>query len=327
MNFRKIFESFKDQDVLIIGDVMIDSYVEGKVNRISPEAPVPILNFAKRENRLGGAANVALNIHSMGANPIICSVIGNDENADVFLDLLKDENISAEGIERSSERMTTVKTRIIGNNQQMIRIDEEDSHFLSGHEEEKFLNRVEKVMDSNTIQGIIFQDYNKGVLTEKVIQKITDLANSKGIITTVDPKKLNFYAYENVTLFKPNLKELKEGMGVEFRDFKEGVLNSSGKLREKLNAKVVFTTLSEHGVFITDENDHFFVPAHVRNIADVSGAGDTVISVATLCMIAELDIKWVAELANLAGGMVCERVGVVSIDREALLNEVMKIYS
>ncbi|MEZ4937524.1 MAG: bifunctional ADP-heptose synthase [Crocinitomicaceae bacterium] len=327
MNFKKIFESFKDQDVLIIGDVMIDSYVEGKVNRISPEAPVPILNFAKRENRLGGAANVALNIHSMGANPIICSVIGDDENAGVFLNLLKDEGITAEGIQRSNSRMTTVKTRIIGNNQQMIRIDEEDAHFLSQEEEEKFLSRVEKVIETNAIQAIIFQDYNKGVLSEKVIKKVAEWANTKGIITTVDPKKLNFYSFRDVTLFKPNLKELKEGMGVEFVDFKKGVLESSGKLREKLNAQIVFTTLSENGVFITDENDYFFVPAHVRNIADVSGAGDTVISVATLCLIADLEIKWVAELANLAGGMVCERVGVVSIDKETLLNEVMKIYS
>lgn len=327
MNFKKIFESFKDQDVLIIGDVMIDSYVEGKVNRISPEAPVPILNFARRENRLGGAANVALNIHSLGANPIICSVVGDDENAQIFLNLLKEEGVSAEGIHRSSERITTVKTRIIGNNQQMVRIDEENTHFLSADEEEKFLGRVEKVIDSNAVKAIIFQDYNKGTLSKNVIRKVIEMANERGIITTVDPKKLNFYAFKDVTLFKPNLKELKEGMNVEFTDFKEGVKNSSDQLRDKLNAQMIFTTLSEHGVFITDEKAHFFIPAHVRNIADVSGAGDTVISVATLCLIAELDIKWIAELANLAGGMVCERVGVVSIDKESLLNEVMKIYS
>ncbi len=327
MNFRKIFESFNDQDVLIIGDVMIDSYVEGKVNRISPEAPVPILNFTNRENRLGGAANVALNIHSLGANPIICSVIGDDDNANIFLELLKNEKITSEGIQRSSERKTTVKTRLIGNNQQMVRIDEEDTHFLSANEEEKFLGRVEKVLDSNSVKAIIFQDYNKGVLSENIIRKSIEMANARGILTTVDPKKLNFYAFENVSLFKPNLKELKEGMGVEFTDFKKGVTESSAKLREKLNAQFVFTTLSENGVFIADENDHKFIPAHVRNIADVSGAGDTVISVATLCLIAELEPKWIAELANLAGGMVCERIGVVSIDKEALLNEVMKIYS
>lgn len=327
MNFRKIFESFNNQDILVLGDVMIDSYVEGRVNRISPEAPVPILNFSHRENRLGGAANVALNLHSLGANPIICSVVGDDESADTLLGLIKDERLTAEGIQRSSERITTVKTRIIGNQQQMIRIDEEDTHYLSKSEEEKFIGRIEKVIDSNSIKAIIFQDYNKGVLSEFIIRRVTEMANSRGILTTVDPKKTNFYAYENVSLFKPNLKELKEGMGVEFSDFKRGVEDSSAKLREKLNAKMIFTTLSEHGVFIGDKDQSKFIPAHVRNIADVSGAGDTVISVATLCLIADLDLKWIAELANLAGGMVCERVGVVSIDKEQLLNEVMKIYS
>jgi rfaE bifunctional protein kinase chain/domain len=327
MNFRKIFESFNNQDVLIIGDVMIDSYVEGKVDRISPEAPVPIINFTHRENRLGGAANVALNIHSLGANPIICSVIGDDKNAEDFLSLLKIENLSSEGIQRSSERITTVKTRVIGNKQQMIRIDEEDTHYLSKSEAEKFIARVEKVIDSNSVKALIFQDYNKGVLSETVIDKITKIANERNIIITVDPKKTNFYSYKNATLFKPNLKELKEGMGVEFQNFKTGVKQSSQKLREKLNSKIIFTTLSENGVFISNKDKEYFIPAHIRNIADVSGAGDTVISVATLCLIAELEINWVGELANLAGGMVCERVGVVSIDKEQLLNEVMKIYS
>lgn len=327
MDFRKIFESFNNQDILIVGDVMIDSYVEGKVDRISPEAPVPIVNFSHRENRLGGAANVALNIHSLGANPIICSVLGDDANADVFLSLMKSEGLSIEGIQNSNERITTVKTRIIGNKQQMIRIDEEDTHFLSVSEENQFVARVLNVIDTNQVKAIIFQDYNKGVLSENVIEKITELANEKDIITTVDPKRLNFYNYKNVTLFKPNLKELKEGMGVDFDELKKGVSESSGKLREKLNAEMIFTTLSENGVYISNKEKEFFIPAHIRNIADVSGAGDTVISVATLCLVAELDLKWVAEFANLAGGMVCERIGVVSIDKEQLLNEVMKIYS
>ncbi|MES2800055.1 MAG: bifunctional ADP-heptose synthase [Bacteroidota bacterium] len=319
MNLDAIFESFNNKRVLVIGDVMIDAYILGKVSRISPEAPVPIINFDKKEDRLGGAANVALNLVSLGASPIICSVIGNDSNAEVMKNLLAENHISSDGLVVSPERKTTVKTRVIGNNQHLLRIDDEQVNSISRDEENLLIAKVEKLISSG-VDGIIFEDYNKGVLTQRVIETIINLANEQAVVTVVDPKKENFFAYKNVTLFKPNLKELKEGMNTQFSFPKEINLfeDSVSALEAKLNNKISFITLSEHGVFIKDQSDKYFVPAHLRNIADVSGAGDTVISVAALCLIAGCSIHQLAQIANIAGGLVCEKSGVVAIDKNEL---------
>ena len=322
MNFKEIVEQFKQKRILVIGDVMIDSYLRGNVNRVSPEAPVPIVSLQKEEDRLGGAANVAINLVSMGASAIICSVIGNDKSGDKMLELLEENTISAEGLIFSSSRQTTVKTRIIGNNQHLLRVDSEQTNDINSLEEEELISKVATILESN-IDAIIFEDYNKGVLTENVIEKIIALANSKGVYTTVDPKNKNFFAYKNVSLFKPNLKELKEGVGMNFTfSDNEQFENAVSKLESKLNNTVSFVTLSEHGVFIKDGKEQHYIPAHIRNIADVSGAGDTVISIATLCLTAGLPIKEIAEIANLAGGLVCEKSGVVSIDKDLLIEEV-----
>ena len=322
MNFKDVIEQFKQKRILVIGDVMIDAYLRGNVNRVSPEAPVPIVSLQKEEDRLGGAANVAINLVAMGASAIICSVIGKDKSGDKMVELLKENNISSEGLIFSSTRQTTVKTRIIGNNQHLLRVDSEQTDDINKIEEEQLISKVESILESK-IDAIIFEDYNKGVLTENTIQRIIALANAKGIYTTVDPKNKNFFAYKNVSLFKPNLKELKEGVGMNFSfsdkvQFEKAVL----KLEEKLENKVSFITLSEHGVFIKDNNSQHYISAHIRNIADVSGAGDTVISLATLCLTAGLSIKEIAEVANLAGGLVCEKSGVVSIDKDLLIEEV-----
>ena len=322
MNFKEIVEQFKQKRILVIGDVMIDSYLRGNVNRVSPEAPVPIVSLQKEEDRLGGAANVAINLVSMGASAIICSVIGNDKSGDKMLELLEENTISAEGLIFSSSRQTTVKTRIIGNNQHLLRVDSEQTNDINSSEEDELIAKVHSILESK-IDAIIFEDYNKGVLTENVIEKIITLANSKGVYTTVDPKNKNFFAYKNVSLFKPNLKELKEGVGMNFTfSDNEQFENAVSKLESKLNNTVSFVTLSEHGVFIKDGKEQHYIPAHIRNIADVSGAGDTVISIATLCLTAGLPIKEIAEIANLAGGLVCEKSGVVSIDKDLLIEEV-----
>ena len=322
MNFKEVIEQFKQKRILVIGDVMIDAYLRGNVNRVSPEAPVPIVSLQKEEDRLGGAANVAINLVAMGASAIICSVIGKDKSGDKMVELLEENNISSEGLIFSSTRQTTVKTRIIGNNQHLLRVDSEQTDDINKTEEDQLISKVEFILESK-IDAIIFEDYNKGVLTENTIQRIIALANAKGIYTTVDPKNKNFFAYKNVSLFKPNLKELKEGVGMNFSfsdkdQFEKAVL----KLEEKLENKVSFITLSEHGVFIKDNNSQYYISAHIRNIADVSGAGDTVISLATLCLTAGLSIKEIAEVANLAGGLVCEKSGVVSIDKDLLIEEV-----
>ena len=322
MNFREIVNQFQKKRILVIGDVMIDSYLRGNVNRVSPEAPVPIVSLQKEEDRLGGAANVAINLVAMGASAIICSVIGKDKSGDKMLELLEENSISAEGLIFSSSRQTTVKTRIIGNNQHLLRVDSEQTNDINSLEEDELIAKVHSILESN-IDAIIFEDYNKGVLTERVISEIIELANSKGVLTSVDPKSKNFFAYKNVSLFKPNLKELKEGVGMNF-SFSENdqFENAVNKLESKLDNTISFVTLSEHGVFIKDKNEQHYIPAHIRNIADVSGAGDTVISLATLCLTAGLPIREIAEIANLAGGLVCEKSGVVSIDRDLLIEEV-----
>ncbi len=322
MDFKKVVEQFKTKRILVIGDVMIDAYVRGTVNRISPEAPVPIVSLQKDEDRLGGAANVAINLVSMGATAIICSVIGNDKSGEKMVTLLAENSISSEGLIFSADRQTTVKTRVIGNNQHLLRIDSEQTDDITASEENELVLKVKEILNQQ-VDAIIFEDYNKGVLTERVIQQIIEFANSKNIPTTVDPKNKNFFAYKNVTLFKPNLKELKEGVGMKFTfSEKEQFENAVSKLESKLNNKVSFVTLSEHGVFIKDDKEQHYIPAHIRNIADVSGAGDTVISLATLCLTAGLPIRQIAEIANLAGGLVCEKSGVVSIDKDLLIEEV-----
>ena len=318
----ELFKNFNKLNVLIIGDVMIDAYYFGKVDRISPEAPVPIVSVNGKENRLGGAANVALNIKALGANPVLCSVVGNDREADKFNDLLLQENLSGEGILRNDERITTVKTRIIGNKNQVLRVDSEKDAPLSNEELEAIKIKIETLISDNKIDVVVFQDYDKGVITPNLIDYVTSICNKNNIPTAVDPKKRNFTDFKNVTLFKPNLKELKEGLNIEINPANNQEVESAiDTLSSQLNNKITFITLSEHGVFIKDENSKKQIPAHIRSISDVSGAGDTVISVASLCLALNQPIYMIAEIANLAGGLVCESVGVVPIDKDQLLSE------
>lgn len=318
-----IFEKFNSLNVLIIGDVMIDSYIWGKVERISPEAPVPVVRVTKKENRLGGAANVALNIQSLGACPYICAVIGDDSDAENFLSLLKAQGLSDEGLIKIKTRPTTVKTRIIAHNKQIARVDAETERNLSSSNSLLVLNKIKQIIADHRIDAIIFEDYDKGLITEELIDKTVKLAETMGIITVVDPKKRNFHAYKCVQLFKPNLKELREGLKIEIDPSNiEQIEQAVEKLKKQLGAKTVMLTLSEHGVYVSSANGNKHIPAHKRNIADVSGAGDTVIATAALCLAAGLNEFKTAEIANLAGGLVCEHVGVVPIDKARLLIEV-----
>lgn len=325
MNVNQLFEDFSRRKILVLGDVMLDAYLEGKVNRMSPEAPVPIVSFTSQEQRLGGAANVALNLLSFGASVTICSVIGADNNGQDLQDLMRKQSISVEGLVLSPNRKTTVKTRVIGNNQQLLRVDNEQTNDILRSEEDELVSKIQELLKSN-FDAIIFEDYNKGVLTESLIGRVISLAKKYNVVTTVDPKQKNFFAYKGVTLFKPNLKELSYGVKrlVDVNnklDFEAAVL----EMNQELNAENVFVTLSEHGVFIQNSSSKHYIPAHFRNIADVSGAGDTVISVATLCLLAGESIENIAAIANLAGGLVCECVGVVAIDKSQLKSELERL--
>ena len=319
-----IFSKFKDLNILIIGDVMIDAYIWGAVERISPEAPVPIISVKKRDFRLGGAANVALNVLSLGAKPVLCALAGQDVQGNRLLQLMGAKGMSTEGIVVSTTRPTTVKARVIAAHQHVIRIDDESDAMATSQEEQELLNRIQKLLPD--CQAVIFEDYDKGAITKKVIEETVKLAKSLGVPTIVDPKKRNFLQYRNVTLFKPNLKELREGLKMEIEaDNTASVNEAVEQVKGRLGVEGVILTLSERGVYIDFQKQQLIVPAHKREIADVSGAGDTVVSIAALCVALGLGSEKIATLSNLGGGLVCQYVGVVPIDREELLAEAMKL--
>jgi len=319
---QNFFKSIEKKKILVIGDVMIDAYIWGRVERISPEAPVPIVTCTKQEHRLGGAANVALNLQSLGCIPILSGIIGNDDNGTIFLKLLQNLRLANDGIYIVRDRKTTIKTRIISGNQQLIRIDDETSTPLIGKNEQDYIKHLNKILESTNFDAIIFQDYDKGSITPNIIDKVVQWSEEKKIPVLVDPKKRNFNNYHNVTLFKPNFKEFCEGISRELKkeDINSIVQHSAAFIKEK-KIKYLLVTLSEKGVLIVDDKNSHYIPAHVRDIADVSGAGDTVISVASLCLAYGMDSYMVAAISNLAGGIVCEKVGVVPITKEMLARE------
>ena len=322
---NRVFESFTGKKILVVGDVMVDAYVWGSVSRISPEAPVPVVSVDKKEYRLGGSANVAKNLKSLGAVPIICSVIGDDDAGKIFRNLLAENEMTDNGIITSNNRRTTVKTRIISSSQQLLRIDEEDIYDAGFNDSEALVNVVGNFIKEG-VDAIVFEDYDKGVLTKETIDRIIELANQHGVITTVDPKKRNFLHYHNVTLFKPNLKEIKEGLNVEIHPAeKEKFVETAESFLQEKGFENLVVTLSEYGIFgMAKTGDYKFFPAEKRSIADVSGAGDTVISVLTLCLTAGCSLEDAIYIANLAGGLVCEKVGVVPVDKTELYDEVVE---
>lgn len=324
MDIHELFAAFGNLKVLVIGDVMLDSYVWGKVERVSPEAPVPVLNVLKREYRLGGAGNVLLNVQSLGAEAIICTVIGDDREGELLENELIVRGLSCAGVIKSKTRITTIKERIIASSQQIVRVDTETDQLITEKESSDLLHIIEKLLPKCDV--VIFEDYDKGVLDEDLIRQVTDLALKAGIPTVVDPKKRNFLSYKKTTLFKPNLKELKEGLKAEFNpDNVESLENIVQLLKNTLQVDGAMITMSERGVYIDYDNEKHHLPAHVRHIADVSGAGDTVISIAACCLAIGLPSRQIAALSNLGGGLVCEKVGVVPIEKERLIAEALRL--
>ncbi len=321
-DFKKLFTSFSSLKVGVIGDVMLDTYMWGKVDRISPEAPVPVVTVKSKDFRIGGAGNVALNACSLGATVTVLSVTGKDEEAVILENLFNENKIGTSFMLQSPERVTTSKTRIISRNQQMMRLDSEVTADLTKKEQELLLNNVKTYISREKPSVIILEDYNKGVLTEQVIAEVIGLCKEAGIVTAVDPKRKNFFSYKGVDIFKPNLKEVKEGLNLLFDEVDEQLLHTIHKeLASLLQHHISFITLSEKGVFYQGGNESALIPSHLRNIADVSGAGDTVIAVAAITYAVTKDIRLMAAIANIAGGLVCEEVGTVAINKEKLLQE------
>jgi rfaE bifunctional protein kinase chain/domain len=321
-DFNKLFNQFSSIKAGVIGDVMLDTYWWGHVERISPEAPVPVVSLDKKEYRIGGAGNVALNLVSLGATVTAFSVIGNDDDGIELKDLLEKNNIHTGYLLKSATRITTSKARIISRNQQMMRLDSETTKDLSAEDEIAIIQSVKSYIEADKPHVIIFEDYNKGVLTEKVITSIISLCKKNNVLTAVDPKRKNFFSYKGVDIFKPNLVEVKDGLNLLIEKINLSTLQHiHNELHEKLHHLISFITLSEKGVFYQYNDQAKIISSHLRHIADVSGAGDTVIAVAALIYSITKDVTLMAEIANLAGGLVCEEVGTVAINKDRLLNE------
>jgi len=315
-------KSFDGKRIAVIGDMMLDGYFWGDVKRISPEAPVPVLEVEDEFFRFGGAANVAFNILTLGGIPVPVGVIGNDNYGNIFSSLLKEKNIEDEGIIIDNARPTTTKTRVIANNQHVVRIDKESKAYISNKIEAKISSYLESIIDK--LDGIILQDYNKGILTPSLIYKIISLANKKNILVTVDPKFDNFFEYKNVTVFKPNRIETETVLGIRIKN-DEDISSAGRNLLQKLNSKYVLLTLGEGGIAVFEESDkERRMPTKAIKVADVSGAGDTVISTLTIGLAAGADIYEACFLANYAAGIVCGEVGIVPIEKELLFKTVLK---
>jgi rfaE bifunctional protein kinase chain/domain len=321
-----LFDRISRVKVAVVGDVMLDTYWWGNVERISPEAPVPVVAVKKREKRIGGAGNVALNVVALGASVALLSILGDDQDGTELKRLMEENNIDTRFILESKKRITTNKIRIISRNQHMMRLDAETIEDIDENDEEKLKNQIEKYIRSEKPDVVILEDYNKGILTKNIIADTIAFCNENDVITAVDPKRKNFFCYQNATLFKPNLAEVFAGLNLLPEAISEDLLcNIHSQLEAQLHHSISLITLSEKGVYYHQDPDKRILPAYTRNIADVSGAGDTVIAVAALIYAATKNIELAAKMANIAGGIVCEEVGTVAIQKEKLVQECKKL--
>ncbi len=315
-----LHDAFVGKRIAVVGDLMLDRYFWGTVSRISPEAPVPVVEVESESTRLGGAANVANNIASLGGVPIMMGVIGNDDAGKMLKKIIEDQQFPTNGIVLDDTRPTTIKTRVIAHGQHVVRIDREAKNDVGEEVQQQLIKSLERQL--NDIQGIILEDYNKGVLAKGLIVRIIELAKRKKKIIAVDPKFNNFFEYKDVTIFKPNRKETEEALGVRLST-DEKIKKAGKDLLDRLSAENVLLTLGEKGMSLFERNGSVStIPTAARRVADVSGAGDTVISTLTMAMASGANIGESSTLANLAGGIVCGEVGIVPIDKKTLFSAV-----
>jgi rfaE bifunctional protein kinase chain/domain len=319
---EKIQKNFNGKRIAIIGDLMLDRYFFGRVSRISPEAPVPVVEIDEESTRLGGAANVANNISSLGGIPVVMGVVGNDWGAVSLKKLVEERNFPTEGIIVDGSRPTTIKTRVIAHNQHVVRIDQEEKRDLIPEVRQKLFLKIEEQVKG--LDGIIIEDYNKGVLTKELIGQVIKLAKGKGIAVTVDPKFNNFFEYKGVSVFKPNRKETEEALSCRLNTIDEAE-RAARTLLAKLDAENVLLTLGDKGMLLLERDGSFsHVETKARHVADVSGAGDTVIATLTMALVSGATVRESATLANYAGGIVCGEVGIVPVEKELLINTILQ---
>lgn len=318
---KSLFKGFDGKRIAVVGDLMLDRYYWGAVNRISPEAPVPVVEVDEESTRLGGAANVANNIASLGGIPFLVGVVGTDDGGVLLRKTVESQGFSSEGLVKDASRPTTVKTRVIAHSQHVVRIDQEVKSDIGNEVERRMLDVLTSHLPS--IDAIILEDYNKGVMTRGLIRTVIELARKHGRIVTVDPKFNNFFEYRQATVFKPNRKETEEALGVRLGSNVD--VESAGRtLLERLQAENVLMTLGERGMALFERSgEASFVPTHARHVADVSGAGDTVVATLTIALAAGAGTKEAAALANHAGGIVCGEVGIVPISKPALFEAIL----
>ena len=311
-----IVNGFKGKRILVVGDLMLDEYLIGEVRRISPEAPVPVVEVKEQQIRFGGAANVALNVATLGAEPVLVGAIGADREGDLFTDLMRGKQMPLDGLHRFDDRPTTVKTRVIGHSQHITRVDREKKEYLNETEEKQIIKIIEKLIDQ--VSAVIMEDYNKGVLTSQIIEAVIGLARKHSKLITVDPKFINFLNYKNVSVFKPNIKETEEALAVHISS--ETDLNNAGRnLLKTLNAKNILITRGSAGMSLFETSGEItHVGTMARKVADVSGAGDTVISTLTVALVGGAGVREAATMANLAAGIVCQEVGIVPVELDQL---------
>ena len=319
--FDQISSSFSQQSILVIGDVMLDKFMWGNASRISPEAPVPIISVNKISHSPGGAANVALNLSKLSANVQILGIVGDDNEGAILEDTLLKNGVKTQFI-TDAKISTTTKTRIIAHGQQVVRTDYEDIRDVNSDQIKIIKDIIDKIISE--IDAIIIQDYNKGLLVKDSIKTILDISSEKNIPVYVDPKKDNFFAYNKIRLFKPNLFEFESA--INFKEQDKSFEDLGKDLRKKINAEILMVTRSEEGVTLFTDKNVQTISTKARKVHDVSGAGDTAISAFVLADLCGANIEESAMISNYAAGRVCEEVGVVPISLE-MIKDIVDHYS
>ena len=315
------YPDFSRLRVLVVGDVMIDRYVHGSVDRISPEAPVPVVRKLRQEDRLGGAANVAVNLRALGVRAEVAGAVGMGIHGTTLRHLLEEGGVGHRLLVRDPGRPTTLKTRVLSQSQQLLRIDQESTESLDAGIEQRLIDGLESRLEEGGVDLIVLQDYNKGVMTAGVIEAVLELGKQHAVMTAVDPKFSHFWAYRGCSLFKPNLREIQQQLDFRLSPDIASLDRAAAVLFERLACDEVMITLSEHGIYTHDGRRSAIHPTSARRIADVSGAGDTVISVAAAARAAGMPLPGAAQLANVAGAQVISRPGVVAVCAAELQRE------
>lgn len=320
---NQLFQDFRGKRIAVLGDLMLDRYYWGSVHRVSPEAPVPVVEVESESIRLGGAANVACNIEALGGEPVLVGLIGNDHVGKSLLEMMKERNLPTRGVVVDGSRPTTIKTRVIAHGQHVVRIDNESKADCPDH----LISRIVDAVRYNIrdIDGIIIEDYNKGVVTAEVIRQVLAVAAKYGKIITVDPKFNNFTEYKGVTVFKPNRREVEEVLGGKLKTLDE-VASAGKRLLSMLSAQNVLLTRGEEGMSLFEaDGGVMHVPTMAENVQDVSGAGDTVIATLTMALAGGMGVREACVLANCAGGVVVGAVGIVPIEPPRLLAAAIRV--